>query len=155
MTRLYGRSYGKNRVYDCVKDKPELKMTLISALSINGLVAPFEFEGYLNTHTFYYYLKDIFIPCFKPGQVLVMDNLSSHKSEIIQELLQENNIKVIYLPSYSPTLNPIEMCWSVIKSYLRKFMPRTKVNLQLSLSKAVSILENLNLSLFFRHCWNL
>ena len=116
MTRLYSRSYGKNRVYDCVKDKPELKMTLISALSINGLVAPFEFEGYLNTHTFYYYLKDILIPYSKPGQVLVMDNLSSHKSEIIQELLEENNIKVIYLPAYSPTLNPIEMCWSVVKS---------------------------------------
>ena len=81
MIRLYGRAEGKNRVYDCVKHKPEIKMTLLSGLSINGLVAPFEFEGYLDMHTFYYYLKDIMLPELKVGQVLVMDNLSSHKGK--------------------------------------------------------------------------
>ena len=130
-------------------------MTLLSGLSINGLVAPFEFEGYLNTHTFYYYLKDIILPELKVGQVIVMDNLSSHKGEIIQELLTEKGIKVIYLPSYSPDLNPIEMYWSIIKSYLKKWAGRTKQQVQLYLTNAISIIEKTSIINLFNHSWNL
>ena len=125
---LYGRAVGKNRAYGSVKHRPEIKFSLISGLSINGLVAPYEFDGYLNTHTFYYYMKDIMLPELKTGQVLVMDNLSSHKGECITELLNEKGIKVIYLPSYSPDLNPIEKYWSIMKSYLKFRLNLIKTN---------------------------
>ncbi len=155
MVRLYGRGEGKSRVYDKVKPKPEIKLTIISGLSIEGLIAPYEFEGYLDQHIFYYYLKDFMLPAMKKGQVLLLDNLSSHKGEIIKNLFEESGIKVIYFPSYSPDLNPIEKYWSIIKSYLRKWAGRTKKQVQENLTKAIKIIEPDSLINIFKSCWDL
>ena len=152
MTMLYGRAVGKNRAYGSVKHRPEIKLSLISGLSINGLVAPYEFDGYLNKHIFYHYLKDIMLPELKAGQVLIMDNLSSHKGECIDELLNDKGIKIIYLPSYSPDLNPIEKYWSILKSYLRKWEGRTKEAVQEYITKAIQIIDNTPLINIFKDC---
>lgn len=155
MIRLYGRAECKNRVYDKVKHKAEIKLTLISGLSINGLVSPYEFEGYLDQHIFYYYLKDFLIPEMKAGQVLLLDNLSSHKGEIIENLLIEKGIKVIYYPAYCPNLNPIEKYWSILKSYLRKWCGRTKEEVQINLTKAIKIIEHTCFINLFKSSWNM
>jgi transposase len=155
MIRLYGRAEGKNRVYDKVKHKAEIKLTLISGLSIDGLVAPYEFDGYLDQHIFYYYLKKFLLPEMKKGQVLLLDNLSSHKGELIENLLIEKEIKVIYFPAYSPNLNPIEKYWSILKSYLRKWSGRTKKEVQENLTKAIKIIEQSCLINLFKSSWNM
>jgi transposase len=155
MIRLYGRAEGKNRVYDKVKHKAEIKLTLISGLSINGLVSPYEFDGYLDQHIFYYYLKDFLLPEMKKGQVLLLDNLSSHKGELIENILSEKGIKVIYFPAYSPNLNPIEKYWSILKSYLRKWCGRTKKEVQENLTKAIKIIEQSCIINLFKSSWNM
>lgn len=155
MTRLYGRAEGRSRAYGAVKHRPEIKMSLVSGLSTCGLVGAYEFEGYLDKHTFYYYLKDILFPELKKGQILIMDNLSSHKNELVDELASEKGIKIIYFPAYSPDLNPIEKYWSIFKSYLRKWGGRTKNQVQLYMTKAIELIEKMPMINLFKDCWNM
>lgn len=155
MLRLYGRAEGKNRVYDKVKNKANIKLTLISGLSINGLIAPYEFDGYLDQNIFYYYLKEFLIPEMKSGQVLLLDNLSSHKGYLIESLLIEKDIKLIYYPAYSPNLNPIEKYWSILKSYLRKWCGRTKREVQENLTKAIKLIEQTSIISLFKNSWSM
>ncbi len=74
----------------------------------------------MDSKIFQTYVKKVLIPELKSGQVLIMDNLSSHKSQIVQQMLEESGIKLVFLPPYSPALNPIELAWSQLKNYLGK-----------------------------------
>jgi len=153
LTKAYGR--GKGRVYEGINHKPKIKKTVIAGLSISGLVAPFEFDGYIDGEFFCYYLENILIPDMREEQVLILDNLSSHKVSKVKEILEQKHIKVIYLPPYSPELNPIELLWAFIKHYLRKWKARTKNSLEEALSKAISILTKKHILSFFNQSLNM
>ena len=83
------------------------------------------FKGALDGETFKIYLKEFLVPTLREGDILIMDNLSSHKVAEVNEIIEKTGAKILYLPPYSPDLNPIELMWSKIKAYLRKVKART------------------------------
>lgn len=84
------------------------------------LIAPFEFKGYLNTDLFNGWFGQVLCPSVAPGAILIMDNASTHKSEEVEELARAQGLEIIFLPAYSPDLNPIEKVWANFKRNLRK-----------------------------------
>ena len=138
MTRKYGRSYsykGKR----CVDSAPGSwkTLTLMASFNLNGDISPVIFPGALNRITFEKCLEKFILPSIKPGHTLVLDNLSSHKSELITKLCKNRGVNLIYLPPYSPDLNPIEKLWSKVKSFLRGIKARTTDALESAINKAL------------------
>jgi transposase len=99
--------------------------TFIAGLSCDGLVAPWVLDGAMNRASFETYVEHELAPALKPGQIVIADNLSSHKSPQAQELLRAQGNDLIFLPPYSPDLNPIEMAFSKLKTLIRKATART------------------------------
>jgi transposase len=124
-TRLYGRAFGKERVKDYVPNLKFERTSLVSGVSLNGMIAPFLFKGTLNKDVFGTYIKECLANEMKEGDILVMDNCKVHKVTDITKPLTDKGIKILFLPPYSPDLNPIENVWSTMKSYLRKRKART------------------------------
>ena len=136
MTRKYGRSYKGKR---CVDSAPGSwkTLTLMASFNLNGDISPVIFPGALNRITFEKCLEKFILPSIKPGHTLVLDNLSSHKSELITKLCKNRGVNLIYLPPYSPDLNPIEKLWSKVKSFLRGIKARTTDALESAINKAL------------------
>ena len=99
--------------------------TFIAGLSHDGLIAPWVLDGAMNGPSFEKYVEHRLAPALRPGQIVIADNLSSHKSQRVQVLLNAQGNALIFLPPYSPDLNPIEMAFSKLKTLLRKGAART------------------------------
>lgn len=95
-------------------------MSIIGALNQDNIIAPLVFEGYTNTDVFITYLEKVLVPLLRKGQVLIMDNAAFHKSPRIQKIIDDAGCSLIFLPAYSPDLNPIEHFWHSIKNKFRK-----------------------------------
>ena len=93
---------------------------MIAALCRKTLFAPMAFEGYCNGAVFEVYIEKVLIKELKPTQIVIMDNISFHKTERIKELIESVGAKILFLPPYSPDLNPIEHYWFKIKNEIRK-----------------------------------
>jgi transposase len=120
MTRLYGRAAHHERVVDAVPDIRFHRMTILSSVRLNGETIPVIFEGALNGEIFKTYVAQFLAPSLRPGDIVIMDNLSSHKVKDILNPISAVGASVLFLPPYSPDLNPIELMWSKIKTILRK-----------------------------------
>jgi len=99
--------------------------TFIAALRHNRLTAPFTIDGAVNGEVFLAYIRQVLVPTLKKGDIVIMDNLGSHKIAGIREALRAASATLLFVPPYSPDLNPIEMAFSKIKSILRKKAHRT------------------------------
>jgi transposase len=99
--------------------------TFIAGLGSGGLVAPWVLDGAMNRASFEAYVEHELAPALKPGQIVIADNLSSHKSPHVQALLKAQGNQILFLPPYSPDLNPIEMAFSKLKTLIRKGAART------------------------------
>jgi transposase len=99
--------------------------TFTAALRHDGLTAPFVLDGPMNREAFLVYVDRVLGPTLKPGDIVVMDNLPAHKGEQVRALIQARDAKLMYLPPYSPDLNPIELAFAKIKGLLRKAAERT------------------------------
>ena len=93
-------------------------MTYIAALRCDAVTAPFVLDGPINGEAFLAYVEQILVPTFKPGDVVVMDNLGSHKNQAIRQAIRAAGAKLIFLPPYSPDLNPIEQVFAKLKTLL-------------------------------------
>ncbi len=120
MTRLYGRSINGTRCYDSVSHGEWEAVTMLSAIFSNAQTETIVFEGATNKVIFETYIEKFLLPHLKEGDILIMDNLSSHKSLKVKDLLDKKKVKLMFLPPYSPDLNPIEKMWSKIKAILRR-----------------------------------
>lgn len=119
MVRLYGRSASSQR---CVCHAPYGHWhtnTFIAALRHDRIDAPILFDGAMNAPTFLNYIEQILIPTLNPGDLVICDNLSCHKSPAVKQALQTVGADIKYLPPYSPDMNPIEMAFSKIKAFLK------------------------------------
>jgi transposase len=125
MTRAYGRAPTHERVYGSVPKNWGDNVTLSAGLTSNGLIAPLRLVGAMNSDIFEAYIEQFVVPELRPGDVVVMDNLSAHKRASIGALIAGAGAELVYLPPYSPDLNPIEMIWSKVKSVLRTLAART------------------------------
>jgi transposase len=109
-------------------------------------------EGATTSRVFETYVKRLLAPALRPGQVVVMDNLGAHRPRRIRELIEESGCELIYLPPYSPDLNPIEEALSKIKHILRKVGARTKEALIEALGRALAAVSAQDVREFFAHC---
>ena len=95
-------------------------MTFLAALRHNGITAPFVLDGPVNGNAFTIYVEQVLVPTLKLGDIVVMDNLGSHKSGKVRQLIRSAGARLLFLPPYSPDLNPIEQAFSKLKTLLRK-----------------------------------
>ena len=137
MTRLYGRASSNRRVVDYTPDVRFERTTVLSSVRASAEMVPLIFDGALDGDMFREYVAQCLAPTLKPGDIVIMDNLSSHKVNGVIEPIIAAGATVRYLPPYSPDLNPIELMWSKIKAYLRKLKARTKDALQKALTEAL------------------
>ena len=125
MTRRYGRSKGKRRVVDSAPLNTPKTTTLLSCIRLDGTTVPMVFQGALNKERFLEYLRDYLVPKLRAGDIVVMDNLGSHKVTGVADLIRSAGAEPMYLPPYSPDYNPIEKMWSKLKAYFRKLKLRS------------------------------
>lgn len=152
MTRLYGRCMGGKRVYDEGPGNKGKKITLIGAMSDEGLIASMTFPGSLNTDSFLVFIEQILLPQLWVGAIVVMDNLPVHYATITTNLIESVGAKVKFLPPYSPDLSPIELCWSKLKGIIRSAKARTIEALDEAITNAINAITDENALNWFQHC---
>ena len=151
MTRLYGRAPTNERVNDYVPDVRFERTSIISTLSLNGVEAPMMFKGTLDSDFFAGYVEHILAPTLSPGEIVVLDNYSAHKAGDALEPIYEKGATVLFLPEYSPDLNPIELMWSKVKAILRKLKPRTAEDLVSAMGQALDSVTLQDIIGWFEH----
>ena len=140
MTRRYGRAVGKARA-------------VLSSVRLNGDTAYTTYSGGTTGDVFVDYLENILIPTLHKGDIVIMDNLRSHHVKKVAEVLEKAEVKLLYLPPYSPDLNPIEKMWSKIKSILRKLKARTIQALPDAIDTAFSAVAPSDCIGWFKSCF--
>ncbi len=126
MTRLYGRAPRGERLVAAVPHGHWRTTTFIAGLRQSGVIAPLVLDGPMTGAAFRAYIEQALAPALKPGDVVVMDNLAAHKVAGIEEAIALAGASLLYLPPYSPDLNPIEQLIAQLKALLRKAAARTK-----------------------------
>lgn len=124
MTRLYGRSVGNVRISDSAPINTPKRTGIVGAMRFDGTIRYRSFEGSITGKRFLTFLKQSLLPILRKGDIVIMDNLSIHKVKGVKELILSANALPLYLPPYSPDLNPIEMLWSKLKNFLRTWKIR-------------------------------
>jgi len=113
-------------------------MTMISSIRLDGSTACMAIEGATDTETFRAYVRQVLLPTLQPGDLVVMGNLSPHKSDQTLCLIAQAGAQVLFLPAYSPDLNPIEKMWSKVKQWLRSAEARTPADLIAAIGQALA-----------------
>lgn len=152
MTRLRGRSPVGRRLVEKVPHGHWKTTTLIAALGISGIRCSTVVDGAVNGDVFEAFVKQVLASELRPGDLVVMDNLSSHKRTRTRELIEATGASVLFLPPYSPDLNPIEMIFAKVKHLLRSLASRTREALW---EKMQCVLDQITASdaiNCFRHC---
>lgn len=152
LTRRYGWAHTDERVVDYVPDDHGCNLTTIAAIGLSGVIAPAVFEGALDGPAFRAYVEQQLAPALQPGDIVVMDNLPVHKVSGVTQLIHAAGAEVIFLPPYSPDLNPIELCWSKVKAALRLAKARTAEALFTALAQALRSVSTDDISHWFAHC---
>ncbi len=129
MTRAYGRCPIGQRLVCKTPWGHWMTTTFICGLRCDGLVAPWVLDGPMNGDAFRIYVEQVLTPTLSPGDIVVMDNLASHKVDGVREAIEAKGAVLSYLPPYSPDLNPIELVFAKLKASLRKAAERTFDNL--------------------------
>jgi transposase len=127
-------------------------VTLLASMDLSGIGPCVAVEGATTSAVFEAYLENVLAPSLRPGQVVVMDNLSSHKGSRVRELIEEQGCELHYLPPYSPDLNPIEQAFAKLKASLRRVGARTFEALVEAMGRTLDEITNRDASGFFRHC---
>jgi transposase len=135
MTRLRGRSPRGEPLHAAAPHGHWHTTTFVAGLRADGLVAPLVLDGAMNGAAFLAYVEQFLAPTLQPGDVVVMDNLSSHKVAGVRATIQARGAELLYLPPYSPDLNPIEQVFAKLKHLLRSAAARTKAALWTAIGK--------------------
>ena len=126
--------------------------TFVGALRWEGLSAPLVLDGAINGEYFLAYVKQALVPTLRPGDVVILDNLSSHKVAGVREAIEAVSAEIWYLPPYSPDFNPIENLFSKLKALLRKAAERTQDGLWNKIGELVAVFTPEECQNYFRHC---
>lgn len=152
MTRLYGRGPRGARIRDPVPCGRWETTTMIAAIGSNGPQAPWVLEGPMDGDAFAVWAEQVLAPTLKPGDIVIMDNLSVHKNATARAAIQAVGAQVWDLPPYSPDLNPIEKMWSKVKAYLRKAKARDPVALCEAIGRALEQVTQPEVRNYFASC---
>ena len=151
LTRLYGWAPHDRRASGSVPRNQGKNTTLVAALAPDGLQVPWMIEGAMNTDTFVWYITEQLAPTLRPGQVVVLDNLSVHKAARIRQAIEARHCQLLFLPPYSPDFTPIEQAFSKIKAILRGLGARTKEALWEAMRVAVEAITPADALAWFTH----
>lgn len=150
MTRLYARGLGGARIHEGTPDSRWKILTVLGALGTRGMIATMTVEAATDREIFLAYLDEVLCPQLKAGDVVVMDNLSSHKVNGVRERIEKCGARLLYLPPYSPDLNPIEKAWSKLKQLLRSAKARSKEALDQAISELLPLITAEDAKAWFR-----
>jgi transposase len=151
LTRLYGWAPHDQRATGSVPRNHGKNTTLVAALTSAGLQAPWTIEGAMDTAAFERYVEEVLGPTLRPGQVVVLDNLSVHKADSIRLALEARQCPLLFLPPYSPDMTPIEQAFSKIKAILRRLRARVRDALVEAIQLAVDAITPEDAVAWFAH----
>lgn len=152
MTRAWGRAPKGQRINEATPQGRWKVLTTLGAMSLRGMEAVMTVESATDGEVFLTYLEQVLCPKLAPGEVVIMDNLSVHKVAGIREMIEQRGARLLYLPPYSPDLNPIEKAWFKFKQFLRSAKARTQHALDLAITEALKTISIENAAAWFRHC---
>jgi transposase len=151
MTPDYAWAPRGERITDTVPRNRGTVTTMIGALTVAGLVAMMTVEGATDADVFHAFVEHILAPKLKAGDIVVLDNLGAHKPIAIRNLIEATGARLLFLPPYSPELNPIEECWSKLKTLLKKYGARTRAELDLAIAHCMSRVTSRDAMGWIRH----
>jgi len=152
MTRLRGRALRGQRVHAHSPQGHWNTTTMIGSIRLDGSTACMAIEGAADTGVFQAYVRQVLCPTLQPGDVVIMDNLSPHKSELTLSLLEQAGVEILFLPAYSPDFNPIEKMWSKVKACLRTAEARTQPALIEAIASALASVTRQDAINWFASC---
>lgn len=152
MTRLRGRAPKGQRVYDAAPHGHWRTTTMISSIRHDGTTACMTIDGPTTSDVFQAYVRHLLAPTLRRGDIVVLDNLSSHKQANALALIEKAGATVKFLPAYSPDLNPIEKMWSKIKELLRAAKARTREALEKAIAQALNKISARDAAGWFQSC---
>jgi len=150
MTRRYARAPRGVRVHETTPEGNWKILTILGAMSVKGMIATMTIEAATDAEIFLAYLDHVLCPALRLGDVVVMDNLSSHKVAGVRERIEAAGAEVLYLPPYSPDLNPIEKAWAKLKQLLRTAKARTVEALEQAISDLLPAITTQDAQAWFR-----
>lgn len=152
MTRLYARAAPGQRIAEATPGYSGPHYTVVATLGWKEVTAPWILEGAMDRVAFEAYVRSQLLPTLRRGDIVVMDNLSAHTGETIRQLIEAQGARLQFLPPYSSDFNPIELCWSKIKTALRAAKARTFEALVEALTKALRSISLTDIQDWFAHC---
>jgi transposase len=152
LTPLYARSPQGARAYGNVPRNYGTNTTLIASLSVAGMGEALLLDGAVDARAFEIYIEQVLAPSLQPGQTVVMDNLSAHQGPRVRKAIEAKGCHLLYLPTYSPDLSPIEQAFSKVKTYLRRKGARTREVLQQAIAEALKTITAQDARGWFTHC---
>ena len=138
MIPLYARAPRGCRAYDRALRNHGHNLTLLAALNLDGIQAAMTLEGAVDEATFEVFIRDVLLPTLHPGQIIILDNLSSHKTDSVLDLLRCAGCQVLFLPPYSPDYSPIEEAYSKLKAFVRRCRCQTLPELLRAIEEGLS-----------------
>jgi len=150
MTRRYARAPRGVRVHETTPEGNWKILTILGAMSLSGMIATMTIEAATDADIFLAYLDHVLCPVLRPGNVVVMDNLSSHKVAGVRERIAAVGAQLLYLPPYSPDLNPIEKAWAKLKQLLRSAKARTAQALDQAITELLPNIRPQDAQAWFR-----
>jgi transposase len=152
MTRLRGRARGGARLHDHAPGGRWQTTTMLGSIRLSGETACMVIDGATDSLVFREYIRAILCPTLQPGDMVICDNLSAHRDSEAEKLIEDRGAKRVFLPAYSPDLNPIEAMWSKVKASLRAAKAWTEKSLFVAIQQALACVTAQDAQGFFRHC---
>jgi len=152
LARRYGRAPAGERVVGAVPQGHWQTTTFVAALRADGKTAPLVVDGAIDGESFVAYVEQVLVPTLRPGDLVVLDNLSCHRRAGVREAIEAAGCSLLYLPPYSPDFNPIEPAFAKLKALLRKAARRTVEGLWAFLGQALEAFAPEECRNYFRHC---
>jgi transposase len=152
MTRLRGRALRGRRLHASAPAGHWQTTTMIAALRLDGTTASMTIEGATDHEVFTTYVREVLCPTLRTGDVVIMDNLAAHKDDETLALITAAGAQVVFLPAYSPDLNPIEKMWSKVKNSLRRAEARTALELHHAIASALAEVTAQDAAGWFASC---
>ncbi len=152
LTPLYGRAPRGQRAVGTVPRNTPPTTTLIAALTTAGMGPALLLDGATDALAFEVYVEQVLAPTLRPGQIVVLDNLSAHKGDRVRALVEARGCQVWFLPPYSPDLSPIEEAFAKLKSLLRRAGARSRAALEAAIARALDQISPADARGYFTHC---
>ena len=152
LTRRYGRAAPGTRIYDSVPGDRGGNLSTIGAIGVAGIRTGLSVPGAIDGETLLFFVEELLVPTLNRGDIGLRDNASLHKLDDIEDALEAAGAGLLFLPPYSPDLNPIEHAWSKVKAHLRALQPRTGPALLEALVAAFAAITPHDLQGWFPHC---